>query len=121
MRFILTLGIILTGLLSFAQKPINVTISGNIFNAPIDSIYLSQYYGSHYVDHLKATISKKGDFTLKGSLPNPDYYVVRVGKSHVNLILREGSDVKLYGDGSNIYAFCNIVGSEESNKMNEFI
>jgi peroxiredoxin len=121
MRFILTLGIVLTGLLSFAQKPINVTISGNIFNAPIDSIYLSQYYGSHYVDHIKTTLSKKGDFIIKGSVPNPDYYVVRVGGSHVNLILREGSDVKLYGDGSNIYAFCNIVGSDESNKMNEFI
>lgn len=121
MRFILTFGTLLVGLFSFAQKPINVTISGNIFNANVDSISLSQYYGSHYVDHIKVPLSKKGDFTIKGQIPNPDYYVVRVGGSHVNLILREGSDIKMYGDGSNIFSYCNIVGSDESDKMNNFI
>lgn len=121
MRFLLTslfLGFTLTLL---AQKPITVTVSGNIFNASVDSVTLSQYYGTHYVDHAKAALNKKGDFTIKATLPNPDYYVLRVGGSHVNLILRDKSDIKLYGDGSNIYAFCNIVGSEESENMNNFI
>lgn len=121
MRITLTLATLFVGIISFAQKPVHVTVSGNIFNATVDSISLSQYYGSHYVDHIKVPLSKKGDFTIKGTVPNPDYYVIRVGGSHVNLILREGSDIKLYGDGANIYAFCNIVGSDESNKMNDFI
>jgi peroxiredoxin len=121
MRLKLTFVTLLLSLFSVAQKPISVTISGNIFNAKVDSISLSQYYGSHYVDHIKVPLSKKGDFTIKGNLTAPDYYVVRVGDSHLNLILRDQSNIKLYGDGSNINAFCNIVGSDESNNMNNFI
>jgi peroxiredoxin len=121
MRFTLFVLTLLAGLTAFSQKPINVSITGNIFNASVDSISLSQYYGSHYVDHIKVPLTKKGDFSIKGTLPNPDYYVLRVGGSHVNLILREGSDIKLYGDGANIYAFSNIVGSDESSKMNDFV
>lgn len=104
-----------------AQKPINVTVSGNIFNAKEDSISLSQFYGTHYVDHIKAKLTKKGDFVLKGTLPNPDYYVVRIGQTHVNVILHDNADIKIYGDGSNLNSFCNIVGSDESVNMNEFI
>lgn len=119
-RIILLYALFFCGTL-FAQKPIQVTVSGNIFNTKIDSVSVSQFYGSHYKDFFKAALTKKGDFVLKGTLPNPDYYVLRVGGSHVNLILREGSDVKVYGDGANIYAFCNIVGSDESKNMNDFI
>ncbi|MEN9400505.1 MAG: hypothetical protein RL632_1608 [Bacteroidota bacterium] len=117
------LGILLTlcASISFAQKPINVTISGNIFNSPVDTIMLSQFFGTHYVDYQKVKMTRKGDFVIKGTLPNPDYYVIRVGAAHVNLILRDNSDIKMYGDGANIFAFCNIVGSEESANMNDFI
>lgn len=121
MRQILSVITVFLGLISFAQQPINVTISGNIFNASVDSVSISQYYGSYYKDHIKVPLNKKGDFTIKGNLPAADYYVLRVGGSHVNLILRDKSVIKLYGDGSNIYAFCNIIGSDESNSMNNFI
>jgi len=121
LKKLICLSFLLTTLVAFSQKPINVTISGNIFNASVDTISLSQFYGTHYKDYFKTTFSKKGDFVLKGTLPNPDYYVVKVGGSHINVILREGSDIKLYGDGSNIYAFCNIVGSDESKNMNDFV
>lgn len=121
MRVLITITTFFIGLLTFAQNPITVTVGGNIFNASVDSVTLSQYYGTHYKDHIKVPLNKKGDFTIKATLPAPDYYVLRVGESHVNLILRDKSDIKLYGDGSNIYAFSNIVGSDESVKMNEFI
>lgn len=121
MRGLLTFTSLFIGIFAFAQKPINVSITGNIFNADVDSISLSQYYGSHYVDYIKVPLSKKGDFSIKGSLNAPDYYVIRVGGSHLNLILRDSSNVKLYGDGSNINSYCNIVGSDESNNMNNFI
>jgi len=121
MRITFTITALLISILSFAQNPINVTITGNIFNTDIDSVSLSQFYGSHYKDYVKVPLSKKGDFSIKATLPSPDYYVLRVGDQNVNLILRNNSNIKLYGDGSNISEFCNIVGSDESSNMNNFI
>ena len=122
MRKLLTLLTVISSLSVFAQKPITVTISGNIFNASVDSVSLSQDYGGiNYIDYLKAPLSKKGDFKMTGMVHDADYYVLRVGSTHINLILRDKADIKLYGDGANIFAFCNIVGSEESAHMNDFI
>ncbi len=105
----------------FTNSQITVSISGNIFNTTEDSVKISQFFGTHYVDHLAAKLSKKGDFTIKGKLPNPDYYVLRLGSTHINIIIRDLCDIKVYADGSNIQAFTNIVGSDESVKMNEFV
>jgi len=121
MRATLTITTVLICFLSFAQNSINVNVKGNIFNAKVDSVSLSQFFGNHYKDYIKVPLSKKGDFSFKGTLPAADYYVLRVGASHVNLIIRNNSEIKLYGDGSNIYSFCNIVGSDESKSMNEFV
>jgi thiol-disulfide isomerase/thioredoxin len=106
---------------SFSQQPIRVTVSGNIFNSPVDSVDLAQNFGSYYKSYSKVKLSKKGDFTINAELPNSDYYVFRIGGSNINLILRDGSDIKIYGDGSNIFNFCNIVGSEESDRMNGYV
>lgn len=106
---------------AFSQIPININVSGNIFNTTEDTVKISQFYGTHYVDYLVVALNKKGDFTFNGKLPNPDYYVLRLGNSHLNIILREGSIIKIYGDGTNIVAHSNIVGSPESSNMNEFI
>ena len=107
--------------LGFGQNPISITVSGNIFNTKEDTVKISQFFGTHYVDFLKTTFTKSGDFTIKGNLPNPDYYVLRLGNAHLNIILRNGSDLKIYSDGANIFAFSNIIGSQESSNMNEFI
>jgi peroxiredoxin/sulfur relay (sulfurtransferase) DsrC/TusE family protein len=105
-----------------AQKPINVSVSGNIFNSKTDTVMLSQYFGSgNYKDYAKAVLKKGGDFAIKTELPYSDYYVLRLGDQHINLILREGSDIKIYGDGADIFNYSNIVGSDESASMNEFI
>lgn len=105
----------------FSQETITVTVSGNIFNTKVDTVILSQYFGSHYKDYQKVKLSKKGDFSLKATLPAADYYVLRVGASHINLILRNTLNIKIYGDGSNIFAYSNIVGSDESVSMNNFV
>jgi len=104
----------------FAQDKINVTVSGSIFNADFDSVKISHFFGKYYKDYLSVPIDKKGNFTIKGVLPSMDYYVLRVGKSQVNLILRDKSDLKVYGDGKKINQFCNIVNSDESDAMNKF-
>ena len=104
-----------------AQTPINFKISGNIFNTSEDSIHISQFYGTHYVDLISIPLNEKGDFNYTGSIKNPDYYALKVGGKHLNLIIRENSDIKVYGDASKIEEFSNIIGSDETVKMNELV
>ncbi len=126
MKLILSLFIVILAFTSFGQNPINVKISGQIFNTTVDTVYISQYYGgSKYVDFLRAPLKKSGDnnfdFALAGKLPNPDYYVIRFGLTHLNIVLRNNADIKIYCDGKNINSFSNIVGSQESKALNECI
>lgn len=122
MRYIVAFSLFFLAFSLHAQKPINVTVSGNIFGLKTDTIILAQFTQMGYVDYIKAPISKKGDFKLSGQLPAKDYYVLRVSENeHLNLILRENADIKVYGDGKNINAFNNIIGSEETSNMNAFV
>jgi peroxiredoxin len=100
---------------------IDVKISGNIFNLGTDSIAISQIIGNKYMDYIKFSVDKKGDFTVNGKLPAPDYYVFRIGNHQTNLILRDKSDIKIYGDAKNFTAYNNIVNSDESKKLNELV
>lgn len=109
------------GLSTAFGQGIPVKVSGNIFNTTVDSVYLSQFNGSGYVDMMRSALDKKGDFELKGTLPYQDFYVLRIGEARINLIMRNESDIKIYADGKNVNAFSNIIGSEESANMKEFI
>lgn len=104
---------------SFAQ--INVKVSGNIFNPPADKIFISHYVGQTLVDDLTTTLKKDGNFEFTGKVVAPDYYVLRVGTTNINLVLRENSDIKIYGDGKNLNNFVNIVDSDESSNMFKFL
>ncbi|PWL29495.1 MAG: hypothetical protein DCO96_06975 [Fluviicola sp. XM-24bin1] len=104
---------------SIAQE-IDIMVSGNIFNAETDSVYLAQRSGDGISNIEGTKIKKSGDFKIETKVANPDFYILRIGSSKIDLILREGSAIKVYGDGSNIEKFCNIVGSDESASMNEF-
>jgi thiol-disulfide isomerase/thioredoxin len=117
------LGIILIAFLPFglfAQNTIKVNVSGMLFNANVDSVRISQNFGTYYKDYGSAALDKKGNFKLSLSLPNPDYYFLRVGSENIHLILKNNSDIKVYGDGSKLKEFCNFVGSDESKAMNDF-
>lgn len=106
----------------FGQQ-IEVSITGNIFNSTKDTICISQYYGgTNYRDFLKVPIDKKGNYSFKGKLPVKDIYVIRVNDNqHLNLILRDGANIQIFGDAKNLIAFHNIVGSEESAQLNKYI
>ena len=109
----------------FSQSEIEVTLSGMIFKPPVKELKLAQIYTSPegkklYKDYHKFPIDNQGNFSFKGKVPSTDYYVLRVGKDDINLILRENSSFKIYGDGSNISNFCNFVGSDESKIINDF-
>lgn len=121
MKQILTASLfILMGTLGFTQD-IDVKVSGNIFNNDFDSVYLSQFYGTHYVNLAGSKIDEKGNFSIATKVAHPDFYVVRLGDARVNLVLRDESDIKIYADAKNVNSFCNIVGSEESTTMKDFI
>jgi peroxiredoxin len=121
-RFLTVLSFVMLTAAVVAQQPIQVTISGNIFNTKVDSVSLAQYFGpGNYKVYQTGLIKKNGDFTLKASLPVSDYYVLRLGESHINLILKDKADIKIYGDGADLFNYSNIVGSEESAAMNDFV
>jgi thiol-disulfide isomerase/thioredoxin len=111
--------VLLVNTFSFGQ--VNFELTGNIFNAEADSVSLSHNVSGTYVDLYKVPLTEKGDFSIKGSVPNQDYYVFRISGSNVHLIIRNDSKIQIYGDGKNIFNFCNIVGSNESDQMNQFV
>ncbi len=120
MRFFKILLIFFLGNI-YSIGQVNFELTGNIFNAQVDSVSLSQNISGAYVDLYKVALNKKGDFTIKGTVPNQDYYVLRISGSNVHLILRNDSKIQIYGDGKDIFNFCNIVGSNESDQMNQFV
>ena len=103
------------------MSQINIKVSGNIFNTPSDSVYIAQFFGTHYVNYIGAKMNTDGTFKIEGELDNPDYYVLRLDNGHISLILRDEADVKVYGDGENLSQFVNIVNSEESSNMYKYI
>lgn len=117
MKSNLTIFIILFTTGFFSQ--ISVEISGNIFNG--DSIYISSIANNRYVNHLKTFADSKGNYTLKGNIPAPDYYQFRVGNQSIHIILRDKSKFQIHGDGKKFQQFHNIIQSDESIKLNEFV
>ncbi len=123
MQILKTFTILVTALitgLSFGQS-INVKVSGTVFNAEEDSVHLARFFGNRYEYYASDKLSKDGNFKLEAELPFADYYVLKFGTQHVNLILRDNSEIKVYGDGKNLNLYANIIGSEESKNMNEII
>lgn len=120
MRLLTVLLLTTLPLISSAQS-IHAEISGMIFNSGQDSVFISQYFGDHYINHVGTKFKKDGTFEFKCNLPNPDYYVLRFGENHINLIIRDKSAIKIYGDGGNIARFTNIIGSTESSNMNQYL
>lgn len=118
MKYINLLLFIALTTFTFAQ--INIKVSGNVFNAPTDKAYLSHYVGLELTDVMSTTIKEDGNFEFVGKVPSPDYYVLRIGTTSINLILKEGSNIKVYGDGKDLDGFVNIVNSEESSSMYKF-
>lgn len=118
MRYFLS--VLFLGLISIYYSQIEVKISGNIISFT-DTVRISQVVNNRYVDVLKAKADKKGDFVIKGKLPVADYYAFRIGNQYTNVVLRKGSDIKIYGDAKNFAQFHNIVNSDESIKLNEYV
>lgn len=110
--------------ISFGQEAIELKLSGQIFNFPEegDKIEVVQNRGNDndtVVSQIK--VDKKGKFGSKLELPDPDYYLLRLPDGQqINIVVTGKEDeIKVYGDGKNIFHHANIVGSEPSSKLLE--
>ncbi|MBM3185754.1 MAG: TlpA family protein disulfide reductase, partial [Bacteroidetes bacterium] len=119
-KVLIILAVSIFGVSAWTQSEIDVKISGTIFNSNVDTFKISQFFGSYFKDYVRIPVDKKGNFNFIGKLPFEDFYFLRVGNNNVNLILRDKSDLKIYGDGSKIREFCNIIGSDESKAFFDF-
>jgi thiol-disulfide isomerase/thioredoxin len=119
-KILIILAISIFGGSTWSQSEIDVKISGTIFNTKLDTFLISQFFGTYYKDYVRIPVDKKGNFSYIGKLPFEDFYLLRVGNENVNLILRNNSDLKIYGDGNKIREFCNIIGSDESKAFFDF-
>ena len=120
MKNLLILLITTASSFGFAQG-ITANVSGNIFNIKSDSVFISQYNGNSFINLAGTKLDAKGNFSIDVKAPYPDFYVLRVADSRLNLILRDQDQIKVYADGKNIGEFCNIVNSDESANMKDFV
>ena len=111
------------------QKPatsdneIQVKVEGNLFNTPSDTFFLAKSIGANQlVNYYTGVLDEKGNFSFEATMPSIGYYVLRLTDGQaVNLIFEGDDEIKVYGDGKNLFQFTNIVGSESSTSLNEFV
>jgi thiol-disulfide isomerase/thioredoxin len=108
----------------FENTGIPVVITGQLFKTPDKAIILSQFLGNgQYRDFGIDTTSqaKNGKFLIKAVVPAADYYVLRTGSQHLNLIITSSDTIKVFGDGRDLLRNVNIVGNDDSQALLEFM
>ncbi|MEX1003256.1 MAG: TlpA disulfide reductase family protein [Crocinitomicaceae bacterium] len=129
-RTIVTLLIIGTGILQAQeigpknqQKLTTVHISGQIVGSENQPIaFGNQNKGGVNKPLHTITADETGKFAFSYEIPFPDYYFLKFHNNQIlNLILHGGDSIKVFGDTKDILAVSNIVGSEASEAMNQFL
>ena len=121
MRLFLSAAVIALAFSTTAKEPISIKVSGMIFGTSQDSVYISQVINNQYVDYAGTTLASDGKFSFDIKMENADYYVIRFGQQHVNIILRDQCDIQVYGDGTKLTEYTNFVGSDESQDMRNYM
>ncbi|MEX1191945.1 MAG: TlpA disulfide reductase family protein [Brumimicrobium sp.] len=124
-RNILTVITVLT-LVGFtsAQDTFKVKLSGQIFNFPEegDSFDIVQNKGNDNKTIATIDVDEEGVFKSKVEFSENDYYLLKLpDDQQINLIIEGQDEVKVYGDGDNLFTHSNIIGSESSTLLNEFL
>ena len=118
MKTLSLITLILIPFIGFNQ--INIKVSGNIFNSGADSIHITNFQGKP-IYYLGSKINDDGTFLIEGKIDQPDYYKLKLNhpnsKKEIDLIIRNNSQIEVYGDGNNLGKYVNIVNSDESNNM----
>lgn len=106
-----------------AQTTFDLHLEGQIFNAPSTDVKLIQNLGDDRdKDITTIKLDKKGNFSETIELVDKDYYMLQLSDGQKINIVVEGSDtIKVYGNGDNLFFQTNVVGSEATSSMNEFL
>ena len=113
-----TLSLFIYSGIYIAQQELPVVISGQIFNTDVKEISLSVFQGNNsYKDFTSASLDEKGNFSINYTVPNKDFYVLRVGEQTINLAINSPDTIQVYGDGKNLLYYTNIIGNEASTQM----
>ena len=98
-------------------------LSGQIIGAENQNlVFCNQNQGSLKDPIATIPLDKEGKFTFEHDLIAADYYFIKFPNNQLLHIILHGNDtIKIYGDSKDIIRLSNIVGSEDSEIMNEFL
>lgn len=112
------------GLSSFTfSQGFSFVLKGQIFNAPSNQVEVTQQLANNS-STVVATIplDKKGNFEHEIEVSGKDYYAIRLSDGQaINLIVLNSDTIKVFGDGRNLFYNTNIINSEESTNMLDFM
>lgn len=113
--------ILLTNL-GFAQQKFSFVLKGQIFNTESDTLKMIQNNGQENHEVATILLDEKGFFEQSVTLKDKDYYILSLEDGQSINVIIEGSDtIKVYGDGRSFFFHTNIVNSEPSTSMLEFL
>jgi thiol-disulfide isomerase/thioredoxin len=119
--FILSSSLLFRNLL--AQDTFEVYLEGQIFSTASDSVSLLQDQGDNkYGTVYEFQLGEQGHFAETVKFLDKDYYILQLSDGQrLNLIIEGPDTIKVYGNGKRLFFESNIVGSEASTEMNNFI
>ncbi len=115
--------ILFNAFLGYSQETFKFRLEGQIFNAEGNEVKLIQNLGNNQ-DKVLLTfeLDKKGNFSESVKLMDKDYYMLQLSDGQkLNLIIEGQEEIKVYGNGKNLFFESNIVGSKSSTEMNKFL
>src|SRR5690554_6745769 len=106
----------------FSQEGVSFVLKGQIFNTESDTLMMIRNDGKESYNVAAIPLDEKGFFEQTIVLENKDYYILSLEDGQSINVIVEGSDtIKVYGDGRNLFFHTNIVNSESSTAMLEFL
>lgn len=104
----------------FAQN--NVHIKGTIVNGKNLELKIVQYKGKTSDVVAKTSLNEDGVFSFNLSSPHPEYYSIELSNGQsANLIIENQDTLKIYGDAKQFSRVHNIIESESSTLLNQFM
>ncbi|MCC2546219.1 AhpC/TSA family protein [Hymenobacter sp. BT175] len=96
-------------------------VSGTLTNAPAGTkVYLAELGETQFVSRDTATVDAKGQFTMKGSVPEAGLYQLKVNDANqVLLVLDNRTKMQVSGDVNSLTENYTVKGSRDSELMQQ--
>ncbi|MFA5575515.1 MAG: TlpA disulfide reductase family protein [Brumimicrobium sp.] len=117
--FITSLLIPFTG---FSQEKTSLKFKGQIFNAEGKELQLFQQNTNDAGNSvLNLDLDNEGEFEVDLKDIVKDYYYLKVGTQVLPIIIKDEAEISVFGDGKNLLYNSNVINSDASTKMIEFL